>query len=417
MKIAVLGSGVVGVTSAWWLAQEGHEVVVIDRQSGVAQETSRACGGLLSVSNAEPWATPQAPWRLLRWLLKDDAPLMFRPSLDTKQWLWGLAFLRQCSPKRFELNMRAMVRLAEYSRSTLSELRRDLSLDYEYKDSGVLNFYRNERAFDDSQDRTDRLRDLGIERRILSVDEVIALEPALASVKEQIVGGDYSTDDESGDAYGFTRALAQQATHQGVEFLYDRNIVRLLYDNGSITAVEVINGQGDYEQIQADAFVIALGAYSPLLLAPLGVPCHVYPAKGYSATFSLTDPEAAPQANLSDIENRLVYTRSGSQLRVAGLAELSGYSRGLSTKRCNMMVKQAKVLFPNALDFGNVQFWSGLRAATPSNTPLIGRTHIKNLYLNTGHGTLGWTMSAGSGRALADLMANRQPEPDFPFLH
>lgn len=417
MKIAVLGGGVVGVTSAWWLAQEGHEVVVIDRQSGAAQETSRACGGLLSVSNAEPWATPQTPWRLLRWLLKDDAPLMFRPSMDTKQWLWSLAFLRQCSPKKFEANMRAMVRLAEYSRSTLSDLRQELALDYEYKDSGVLNFYRDESAFDDSQDRADRLRDLGIERRTLSVDEVIALEPSLASVKDQIVGGDYSSDDESGDAYGFTQALAKQAAQQGVSFLYQHDIVRLLYDEGKITAAEVINAQGDYEAIKADAFVVALGAYSPLLLGPLGVSCHVYPAKGYSATFNVLDPEAAPRANLSDIEHRLVYTRIGSQLRVAGLAELSGYSRGLSTKRCNMMVKQAKVLFPNALDFGNVQFWSGLRAATPSNTPLIGRTHIKNLYLNTGHGTLGWTMSAGSGRALADLIANRQPEPEFPFLH
>ncbi|NLJ62698.1 MAG: D-amino acid dehydrogenase [Alcaligenaceae bacterium] len=417
MKIAVLGSGVIGTTTAWWLAQDGHEVVVIDRQAGAAQEATRACGGLLSASYGEPWANPHAPWDLLRNLFKDDAPMVFRPALDTKQWLWSLAFLRECQPKRFEANIRAMVRLAEYSRSTLAQMRQQLALKYDYYDSGILSFYRDEQSFDHSQDMVDRLRDLGVERRVLSAEEVIALEPTLASVQHQIVGGDYSSDDESGDAYGFTTQLAQQAAQEGVQFLYNHTVVRLLYRQGAVTAVEVIDHLGNYQQIQADAFVVALGAYSPLLLEPLGIRCLVYPAKGYSATFTILDAEQAPQANLTDRAQRLVYSRVGNQLRVAGLAELSGYSRKLSTKRCNMMVKQTKELFPNGLDFDNVQFWSGLRPATPSNTPLIGRTHIKNLYVNTGHGTLGWTMGAGSARALADLIANRQPEPEFPFLH
>lgn len=417
MKIAVLGSGVIGITSAWWLAQDGHEVTVIDRMSGPGQDTTRACGGLLSASYSEPWATPEAPWRLLRWLLKDDAPLLFRPSLDRKQWLWSLAFLRECAPSRFEANLRAMVRLAEYSRSTLNQLRQQLKIDYEYHDSGILSFYRDERSFDESQDRVDRLRDLGVDRRVLSPAEVIALEPTLASVKDQIVGGDYCSEDESGDAYGFSKQLAQQAQNKGVQFLYNHEVVRLLYTDGKITSAEVIDDQGNYQHIKADLFVVSMGAYSPLLLEPLGVTCQVYPAKGYSATFTILDSEATPKANLTDMASRLVYSRMGNQLRVAGLAELSGYNKALSTKRCNMMVKQTKVLFPNGLDFDNVQFWSGLRPATPSNTPLIGRTHIKNLYLNTGHGTLGWTMAAGSGRALADLIANRQPEPEFPFLH
>ncbi len=246
---------------------------------------------------------------------------------------------------------------------------------------------------------------------------MIALEPTLASVKDQIVGGDYCSEDESGDAYGFSKQLAQQAQNKGVQFLYNHEVVRLLYTDGKITSAEVIDDQGNYQHIKADLFVVSMGAYSPLLLEPLGVTCQVYPAKGYSATFTILDSEATPKANLTDMASRLVYSRMGNQLRVAGLAELSGYNKALSTKRCNMMVKQTKVLFPNGLDFDNVQFWSGLRPATPSNTPLIGRTHIKNLYLNTGHGTLGWTMAAGSGRALADLIANRQPEPEFPFLH
>lgn len=416
MKIVILGSGIIGTSSAWWLNQEGHEVVVIDRHSGPAQEATRACGGLLSASYVEPWATPHTPWRLIRWLLKDNAPLMFKPSLDAKQWLWSLAFLRECSPKRFEQNIRSMVRLAEYSQSTLKSLREQLSLDYEHDDSGVLSFYRDENSFEDSQTRADRLRDLGVERRVLSAAEVIDIEPALDIISDQVIGGDYSSGDESGDAYGFTTQLAKHANQQGVQFLYNHEIVRLLYADGRVTAVEVVNEAGVYQHIKADAFVVALGAYSPLLLNPLGVPCPVYPAKGYSATFNIINTDLAPQSILADMANHLIYSRNGNQLRVAGLAELSGYGRNLSTKRCNMMLKLTKELFPNALDFDNVQFWAGLRPATPSNTPLIGRTSIKNLYLNTGHGTLGWTMGVGSGRALADLIANRQPEPDFPFL-
>lgn len=416
MKIVILGSGIIGTTSAWWLSQEGHDVVVIDRHSGPAQGSTRACGGLLSASYVEPWATPHTPWRLLRWLLKDNAPLMFKPSLDTKQWLWSLAFLRECSTKRFEENIRSMVRLAEYSHASLDLLRQQLSFNYEHYDSGVLSFYRNENSFEDSQTRADRLRDLGVERRVLSAAEVFAIEPALIQVSDQVIGGDYSSGDGAGDAYGFTTQLAQHAAQQGVEFLYNHEVVRLLYADGKVTAVEVMDEVGTYQHIKADVFVVALGAYSPLLLAPLGIKCQVYPAKGYSATFNIIDDTLAPKSTLIDIANHLIYTRIGNQLRVAGLAELSGYSRSLSTKRCNMMVKLTKELFPNTLDFDNVQFWAGLRPATPSNTPLIGRTSIKNLYLNTGHGTLGWTMGAGSGRALADLIAHRQPEPDFPFL-
>lgn len=417
MKIVVLGSGVIGITTAWWLAAEGHEVTVIDRQAGAGRETTRACGGLISVSSAEPWATPQTPWQLLRWLSKDEAPLMFKPSLDTKQWLWGLSFLRECQSSRFESNLRAMVRLSEYSRDLLMQLRHELKLNYAYHQNGILNFYRDEHSFSMSQSMADRLRDIGVERRLLSVPEMLDIEPALASIKDQLVGGDYSSDDEAGDAYGFTEQLAEKAQQKGVQFLYQHQIEKLQCADGNVQHVELIDAEGQYQRLQADAFVVALGAFSPHLLKPLGIACPIYPAKGYSATFTVLDPLSVPQTSLIDSKNHLVFTRLGSRLRVSGLAELTGYGRALSQRRCTKIVNLTKELFPNQLDFDNVQFWSGLRPATPSNLPLIGRTHIKNLYLNTGHGTLGWTMGVGSGRALADIIAKRHPEPEFPFLH
>lgn len=417
MKIVVLGSGVIGTATAWWLAAEGHEVVVVDRQAGPGRETTRGCGGVVSASYAEPWASPQMPWQLLRWLCKDDAPLMFKPSLDSKQWLWSLAFLRECQAKRFESNLRAMVRLAEYSRDALVQLRHDLKLNYAYHQYGILNFYRDEHSFSMSQSMADRLRDIGIERRLLSVSEMLEIEPTLHRIKGQLVGGDYSSDDEAGSAYEFTNQLAQKAQAKGVQFLFQHQVEKLHCSDGRVRHIEVIDNEGQYQHLQADAFVVALGAYSSLLLKPLGIACPIYPAKGYSVTFPVLEPKQAPKSSLIDSKNHLMFTRLGAKLRVSGLAELTGYSRTLSHQRCAKIVQVTKELFPNQLDFDNVQYWSGLRPATPSNLPFIGRSHIKNLYLNTGHGTLGWTMGVGSGRALADIIAGREPEPEFPFLH
>lgn len=416
MKVAVLGSGILGVSTAWWLAQAGHDVVVIDRECGPAQDTSRANGAQISVSYAEPWANPQAPLKLLKWLFKDDAPLLFRPQPDPRQWLWGLMFLRECFPKRVAHNIRAMVRLAEYSRSTLQEMRRELNIDYHHLERGILNFYRDSAEFEGSQQTAAVMRDYGVDRRILTADEVIQLEPALAPHRSGIVGGDYTAEDESGDIYLFTCALAEHCEKAGVEFLYNTQVTRLLSASGSVQGVEVIHPDGMYGTVQADAYVVALGSYSPKLVTPLGVPCLVYPTKGYSATFDIRNPEAAPVISLTDSANKVVYSRLGNQLRMAGTAEMSGYSRTLNTRRCDHMVDLARQLFPSVLDFSTVQFWSGLRPSTPSNVPLIGRTRVRNLYLNTGHGTLGWTMGVGSGRALADLISGRKPEPEFPFL-
>ena len=416
MKIVVLGAGIVGISSAWWLSQAGHEVIVVDRCTGPAQETSFANGGQISVSCAEPWANPQAPLKLLKWLFKDDAPLLFRPQFDWRQWMWGAAFLRECLPDRQSKNIRSMVRMAQYSRDTLKQMRVGLGMDYNQQTRGILNFYRDQADFEASQVAADVMRNFGVDRRIVSADEVITIEPALALHRASIVGGDFTVDDESGDAHTFTVELARRAAQAGVQFKYSTRVTRILTDNGRATAAEVIDEHGRYENLHADAFVAALGSFTPQLLRPLGMNCLIYPTKGYSASFPILDPSAAPYVSVTDSSHKVVYTRLGNILRMAGTAELSGYSRALNPLRCQAMTTQARALFPNALDFDRVQYWSGLRPSTPSNVPLIGPSSVPNLYLNSGHGTLGWTMGVGSGRAMADIIDGQRPEPDFPFL-
>lgn len=416
MKVAVLGSGIIGVSTAWWLSQDGHDVVVLDRRNGPAQETSRANGGQISVSYAEPWANPQMPLKLLKWLMQDDAPLLFRPRLDARQWRWCLSFLRECLPGRLAPNVRALVGLAEYSRRTLKQMRPSLDFDYRHQEKGIITFYRDADSLDDSLQMADLMRDMGVDRRVMSVDELVQVEPGLAAARHLIVGGDYTKDDESGDVNQFACGLAAMAERAGVQFRFSTQINRLQTEQGKVTGVEIIAPDGSFESVQADAFVVAMGSFSPELLLPLGIDCPVYPAKGYSATIPVKQADVIPTVSLTDKDRKIVYSRLGDTLRVAGTAELSGYSRSLNTKRCTSMLAQVAELFPSGLDFDNVHFWSGLRPATPSNVPLIGRTSISNLYVNTGHGTLGWTMGVGSGRALADLLGGRQPEPEFPFL-
>lgn len=416
MRVVVLGSGVIGVSTAWWLSRAGHDVTVIDRRSGPAQETSFANGGQISVSYAEPWASPGAPLKLLRWMMRDDAPMVFRPRLDARQWAWGVQFLRECLPGRFEPNLRAMVRLSEYSRSTLRAMRSELGLEYDQVQRGILHFYRDAAAFEASQRGGGIMRDLGIDRRVVSPDEVVALEPALGPHRASIVGGDFTPDDESGDVHKFTVALADHCTRAGVDFQYDTQITRLIPEGGQIRAVETIDAQGAFGSCEADAFVVAMGVGSPALVKPLGLRVPVYPAKGYSLTLPVRNGALAPTVSLSDSSHKLVMSRFGDRFRLAGTAELSGYSRALDERRCASMLNYARTLFPDAFNVEDVRYWSGLRPTTPSNVPLIGRTRIANLYLNTGHGTLGWTMGAGSGRALADLLSGRRPEPEFPFL-
>ena len=416
MKVVVLGSGIIGTATAWWLNRSGHDVTVVDRQFGSGQETSFANGGQISVSYAEPWANPDAPLKILRWLTRADAPLLFRPRADIHQWLWAFAFLRECLPSRLPHNVRALVSLAQYSRDTLQGMRAELGIDYDHLERGILNFYRDEAQFEASQKAADLMRDYGVDRRVLSVDEVIAIEPALAASRHRIVGGDFTASDESGDVHLFTQKLADKAALAGVKFRYSTQVTRLVAEGGWVKSVETIGPTGAYGKLDADVFVAALGSYTPELVRPLGVPCMVYPAKGYSATYPVTDARRAPYVSLTDSAHKVVISRLGDKLRVAGTAELNGYSRALNPMRCEALTQLTRELFPDAVDFDGVAYWSGLRPLTPSNVPLIGRTKLPNLYLNTGHGTLGWTMGCGSGKAIADLISGRKPEVDFPFL-
>lgn len=415
MKILVLGAGVVGTATAWYLRQAGHDVRVFERQAGAAQETSFGNGGQISVSHAEPWANPATLRKVLRWLGKDDAPLLFRPRLDLLQWQWALHYLRECLPSRVARNMRQIVAMAEYSRQSLQALRRETGIAYDHLERGILHFYTDEQEFDKSQAGAALLRELGCPRNTVSADDVIRLEPALAHARGQIVGGDYTASDESGDVHLFTTALAARAAAAGVDFQYGTTVTRLLSDGERITGVECIDAQGRHRSEQAEAVVVAMGSFSAPLLQPLGIRLMLYPGKGYSATYPILDPSAAPSVSLTDDGHKLVFSRLGARLRVAGTCELNGYTRELNPVRCAAITRRVQALFPHACDYSDPVYWAGLRPLTPSNVPYIGATRYRQLYLNTGHGTLGWTMGCGAGRALADLVSGRRPDVDFAF--
>ncbi|MBI3283598.1 MAG: D-amino acid dehydrogenase [Burkholderiales bacterium] len=419
MKVIVLGSGIIGTSSAWFLQKEGHDVCVIERQPGVAQETSFANGCQISVSHAEPWANPSAPLKVLKWLGQDDAPLLFRPRAELLQWRWGLSFLRECTQKRTDENIRQIVSIAEYSRQTLQALRAETGIDYDSLSKGILHFYTDQKEFENSLPAARLMRELGCPRMSIDAEEVLRREPALAGIRDQIVGGDYTETDESGDVYKFTAGLAQKAAAAGVDFQFNTTVTRLLSEGSGatakITGVEVIDGTGRHRVLRADAFVMAMGSFSQALLKPLGVNLMIYPGKGYSATYHVTNPEQAPTISLTDDGHKLVVSRLGDRLRVAGTCEINGYTRELNTARCAAITRRTRELFPHACDYGNPVYWTGLRPLTPSNVPYIGKTKYSNLYLNTGHGTLGWTMGAGSGKAIAEIVSGRRPTLDFAF--
>ncbi len=416
MKVIVLGAGIIGTTSAWYLARAGHHVMVVDRREDAALETSFANGGQISVSHAEPWANPAAPRQILRWLGREDAPLLFRLRADWRQWKWGLQFLLECLPSRTRDNIRQILALSIYSRAQLRELRRDTGIQYDQLSRGILHFYTSEIEFGHAVRQAELMREFGLDRELKTRAECVAIEPALRHVAERIVGGDYTASDESGDARKFSQGLAALGAQQGVTFLFGRNVERLEAAGGKLTAVRVARPEGGDERLTADAYVLALGSYSPLMLRTIGMDAPVYPAKGYSVTLPLSPGDEAPSVSLTDDEHKLVFSRLGERLRVAGTAELNGYSTELNPARCEAIVKRTFALFPHAGRPEQAQFWAGLRPSTPSNVPLIGRTRYPNLYLNTGHGTLGWTMGCGAGRAIADIVSGRQPEVDFRFL-
>jgi D-amino-acid dehydrogenase len=419
MKVIVLGAGIIGTSSAWFLKKAGHDVTVIERQPGAAQETSFANGCQISVSHAEPWANPAAPMKVLKWLGKEDAPLLFRPRAEWLQWIWGMSFLRECTPARTADNIRQIVAICEYSRQTLQQVRAETNIQYDCLTKGILHFYTDQKEFDDSLPAAKLMRDLGCPRESIGADEVVRIEPALASIRDKIVGGDYTATDESGDVYKLTTGLAQKAAEAGVDFQFNTAITRLLTEGSGaaakITGVEIIDPAGKHKVLRADAYVVAMGTFSQPLLKPLGVNLMIYPGKGYSATYQITHPDEAPTVSLTDDGYKLVVSRLGDRLRVAGTCEVNGYGRDLNTARCEAITRRTRELFPNACDYDHPEYWTGLRPLTPSNVPYIGKTKISNLFLNTGHGTLGWTMGAGSGRAIAEIISGRQPEVDFAF--
>lgn len=414
MKVIVIGAGVVGTTTAWYLAASGHEVTVIDRQPGAGQETSFANGGQISVSHAEPWANPAAPWKLLSWIGKEDAPLLFRWRLDPELFRWGLGFLSECRGSRMRANIRAIVNLASYSRDCLKQLRLDTDIEYDQLCRGILHFYTDERELKAAAVAAQLMRDFGLDRREVDAAECVRIEPALTDARGIIVGGHYTPSDESGDAHKFTRNLAELAKARGVRFETGLPVARLRGNASRIEGVERYDG----ECLTADAYVVACGSFSNALLAPLGLSLPIYPAKGYSATFTLDEGESfAPSVSLTDDGHKLVFSRLGNRLRVAGTAEMNGYGMGLNAVRCAAITERTRQIFPHLRTLGEPSYWTGLRPATPSNVPFIGRAKPSNLYLNTGHGTLGWTMSCGSGKALADMISGRRPEANFPFLY
>ncbi|BEH15466.1 MULTISPECIES: D-amino acid dehydrogenase [Marinobacter] len=414
MHVLVLGAGVVGVTSAWYLHQQGHQVTVVDRQSQSGLETSYANGGQISVSHAEPWANPSAPVKVLKWLFQPDAPLLFRPRLDPYQWRWALSFLTQCTSAKAAHNIRQMVNLGTYSRDCLQALRRDVGIEYDHLEKGILHFYTNPAEFDAAMEPARIMRELGCDRQVIDAEQAVQIEPALQPVRHRIAGATYTADDESGDARAFTQALAKRCEEAGVTFVYGTEVLDFDRAGDRILGVQVVN-EGKHQILRADSYVLSLGSFSAILARKLGLFLNIYPAKGYSITVPVKNPDAAFNVSLTDDEYKLVYSRLGDRIRVAGTAELNGYTRDLNYTRCRAIVRRSAELMPEAAYWDKSEFWTGLRPATPSNVPYIGKSHFANLYLNTGHGTLGWTHSCGSAAALADIVAGRKPEVDFTF--
>ncbi|ALT79113.1 D-amino acid dehydrogenase [Paucibacter sp. KCTC 42545] len=419
MKVVVLGAGIIGVCTAWYLLEQGHEVTVVDRQKDAALETSFANGAQISVSFCEPWANAGAPFKVAKWLLRDDSPLLFRPSLDPKQWIWGLSFLTQCTSAAFERNVEQLVQLGRYSHAALKDLVGQTGIEYERLERGILHFFSSQADFDNGVAGAEIMRRHGVDRRVLSREEVLKVEPALASFGANIFGGTFTPSDESGDACVFTQKLALLCQQRGAKFLWEHEVLQLSRTGSTIDQVQIASVRsGAKQDLKADAFVAAMGSYTPALVKPLGEFLNIYPAKGYSATLKLKKPEQASVVSLLDDTRKIAISRLGDSIRIAGTAELCGFDNDLdrptSRTRCAALVRRYEELFPGVADLSEPNYWTGLRPSTPTNIPYIGRSRkASNLWINAGHGTLGWTHGAGSGLAMAELMAGRKPAMDF----
>ena len=412
MKVLILGSGVIGVTSAYYLAQAGHEVTVIDRQPGPGLETSFANAGEISPGYASPWAGPGIPVKAIKWLLMQDGPLVLRPKLDPRMWLWGARLLANCTGRAYAVNKGRMVRLAEYSRDCLIALRNATSISYDERMQGTLQLFRYSKQLDGAQSDIAVLKQYGVPHELLDSAGCIAAEPGLATAGVGFVGGLRLPNDETGDCKIFTERLAALAVQLGVTFRYDAEIAGITTEGDRISGIET-----DGETMTADVYVMALGSHSPLLLRQIGISLPVYPIKGYSLTVPISDPSVAPVSTVMDETYKVATTRLGDRIRIGGTAEIAGYDNALQPARRGPLDRSLRDLFPHAGDAAKATFWCGLRPMTPDGTLVLGQAgRFGNLYLNTGHGTLGWTMAAGSGRVIADLISGRSADIDTSDL-
>ena len=411
MRVLVLGAGVIGVSAAYELAGAGHQVTVVDRQPAPALETSFANAGEVSPGYSAPWAGPGVPLKALKWLAMQHRPLVIRPHIDPGMIRWVLAMLRNCTAARYEINKSRMVRLAEYSRDCLRALRAATGIAYDERMQGTLQLFRTQKQFDDSASDVAVLRASGVAFELLGRAGCLRHEPALGLVAEKFVGGLLLPGDETGDCFKFTQALAGLATQRGVDFRFGVRVQGLVRSGDRIFGVAT-----DAGTLDADAYVVALGSHSPLLLRPIGIRIPVYPVKGYSITVPITEPAGAPESTVMDETHKVAVTRLGDRIRAGGTAELAGYTLKLHEARRRTLAHVVSDLFPSGGDLSRADFWCGLRPMTPDGTPLIGATPIANLFLATGHGTLGWTMAAGTGRIVADVISGRSPGIDLAGL-
>lgn len=405
-QVIVLGAGVVGITTAWYLRKAGYDVTVYDKHSGPGEETSFANAGQISPGYASPWAAPGIPLKALKWLFEEHAPLAIRLTSDIHQYSWMAQMVRNCTQKRYAINKERMVRLAEYSRDCLNELRNNTHLNYEERCLGTTQLFRTQKQVDSAQRDIAVLQEAGVAYEMLDRSGVALVEPGM-SFNNDVIGGLRLPNDQTGDCYVFCQQLEKLAKSNGVEFHYGAHIELFKQYNNEILGV-CINGVFE----RADQYVVALGSYSPDLVRRLGLPIPVYPLKGYSLTVPIVEPDSAPTSTVLDETYKIAVTRFNERIRVGGMAELSGYNYDLNPKRRATLEKVVTDLYPRGGNIEQATFWTGLRPATPDGTPIVGATPIKNLYINTGHGTLGWTMACGSGQLIADLIAKKQPAID-----
>lgn len=407
MKVLVLGGGVVGITSAWYLAKLGHEVRVVDRRNGPAEETSFANAGQVSFGYTTPWAAPGLPLKAMKWMFRKNSPLIIHPHFNLNMIRWLLSMLGNCSQEKYKKNKALMIRISDYSAFCLKELRKETQLHYDERMQGTIQLFRDHHQLDAVQKDIDVLKADGVRFEMLDAKGCIAFEPGLASLGDKIVGGLRTPDDETGDCKIFTEKLTLLCQKKGVKFSFNTNIHSLLRDDNRVTGAQTSGGN-----FEADAVLVALGSFTPFLLKPLGLYAPIYPVKGYSITVPILDEAKAPVSTVIDDIYKVAVTRLGNRIRVGGMAEVSGYNLTYKTARRNTLKEALHLMFPGAGDSSNSQLWSGCRPVTPDSVPILGATPFKGLYINSGHGTLGWTMSTGSGKFIADIITGNKLDID-----